>query len=85
MVEDHHRDHRNHVHDLDLVVIDLMEDHHAQWMKAVEMTCFSQETCGLLFNDVEKTTTLSETGVRLMLAVTANDELDVKMEQFGLS
>jgi hypothetical protein len=54
-------------------------------MKAVEMTCFSQETCGLLFNDVEKTTTLSETGVRLMLAVTANDELDVKMEQFGLS
>jgi hypothetical protein len=67
--DDHHdRDHRDpHIHHLHRVVIELMEDHHAWQMNLVEMKHFSQETCGLLFNNVGKTTILSETGLRLML------------------
>jgi hypothetical protein len=54
-------DHRNHVHDFDPSMINLMEDHHAWRMNIVEMPCFSQHDHGLSFNDVEKTTILNQT------------------------
>ena len=83
LVGDDHRNHRGHVHNLNLDAIDQMEDQHVCRENAVEMTQFSMEICSqrLLFNNVEKMMIQQQSRCQ-SVAVTANDESEVELEQF---
>ena len=83
MVEDHHRDHCDHVHGLDVDAINQMEDQRVCRESVIEQTQLSMETCSqcLLFNNVEKTT-IQQQNRHQSVAMIANDESGVKLEQF---